>query len=79
MRESFHYLTPREQQVLRSLADGYSIEEISNQLNISHRTVEANRIRIMIQLGINDLAGLVKYAIIHNFTSINKNRGEDLS
>ena len=53
----------RERQVLRHLADGKSNKEIGDVLEISTRTVESYRARIMIKLDLHSTAALVRYAI----------------
>ena len=53
----------RERQVLRHLADGKSNKEIGVALDISTRTVESYRARIMIKLDLHSTAALVRYAI----------------
>jgi DNA-binding CsgD family transcriptional regulator/PAS domain-containing protein len=55
--------SPRELQVLRFLADGKSSKEIGAVLDISSRTVESYRARIMIKLDLHSTAALVRYAI----------------
>lgn len=62
-------LTPRELDILRLLADGFSAGEISNQLQISEVTVRSYRTRIMRKLQIPHLAGLVKFALKYNLTT----------
>ena len=56
-------LSTRETEVLPLLAQGHTSREIGQLLDISNRTVEHHRAKIMKKLGINDLAGLVRYAI----------------
>jgi DNA-binding CsgD family transcriptional regulator len=56
-------LTGRERQVLRLLAEGQRTREIADILGISAKTVETYRARIMLKLGIDNLPGLVKFAI----------------
>ncbi len=56
-------LTPRETDVLTLLAEGHTSREIGHTLGISARTAEHHRARIMLKLGINDVAGLTRYAI----------------
>jgi PAS domain S-box-containing protein len=56
-------LSPRQQEVVRLLANGGTTHAIANQLNISVKTVEAHRTQAMKRLGIKDIAGLVRYAI----------------
>ena len=56
-------LSPREREVLTLLAEGHTSREIGDVLEISSRTAEHHRARIMRKLRINDVAGLVRYAI----------------
>ncbi len=56
-------LTDREREVLTLLAEGHTSREIGGVLDISPRTAEHHRARIMQKLQINDIAGLVRYAI----------------
>ena len=55
--------SPREREVLQFLADGKSNKEIGLILDISTRTVEAYRARIMTKLDLHSTAALVRYAI----------------
>ncbi|MGB9602622.1 MAG: response regulator [Limisphaerales bacterium] len=56
-------LTPREVEILKLIAEGFSSKEIGVKLGISTRTVETHRERIMSKLGIHNVAGLTIYAI----------------
>ncbi len=56
-------LNEREQKLLRFLAGGKSAKEIAEQYSANVKTIEAQRRRIMKKLEIENLAGLVKYAI----------------
>jgi DNA-binding NarL/FixJ family response regulator len=56
-------LSEREVSVLRLLAQGQRSKEIADVLGISAKTVETYRSRIMLKLGIDNLPGLVKFAI----------------
>ena len=56
-------LTGREREVVRLLAEGQSNKEIGQQLEISVRTAETYRARIMMKLGMHSLAQLVLYAV----------------
>lgn len=56
-------LTRRQTEVLKRLADGASTREIAGQLGLSVKTVETYRAQVMARLGIQDLPGLVRYAI----------------
>ncbi|MFN7996101.1 MAG: PAS domain S-box protein [Bryobacteraceae bacterium] len=56
-------LSPRERDVIQLLVVGHSNRKIADLLNISVRTVETHRARIMDKLGIRTVADLVLYAI----------------
>lgn len=59
----FDALTPRQREVLQLIAEGCTNREIAHRLDISVKTVESHRSRLMKRLGIHDIAGLVRYAI----------------
>jgi DNA-binding CsgD family transcriptional regulator len=63
-------LTERERRVLELIADGKSSKEIARIIEMSVKTVDARRRRIMQKLGIESIAELVKYAIRLGITSI---------
>jgi DNA-binding NarL/FixJ family response regulator len=56
-------LTTREREILTFVAQGHTSKEISSLLSISPRTVEHHRANMMEKLGINDVAGLTRYAV----------------
>lgn len=56
-------LSPKERQVLQLVAEGKTTKEVGNLLNISVKTAETHRARIMEKLDIHEVAGLVRYAI----------------
>ncbi|MBL8825948.1 MAG: response regulator transcription factor [Planctomycetaceae bacterium] len=56
-------LTPRELQVLRLVAQGYSVRECAEQLSISHSTVDNHKSRMMAKLNIHKSIELVYFAI----------------
>lgn len=56
-------LTEREQEVLRLLAEGFSNDEIADQLVISKHTVARHRENLMRKLNLHSRGELVKYAI----------------
>jgi len=64
-RDEFTSLTPRQREILQLLAEGNSAKEIATVLNISSRTVEFHKYRIMKDLGIKSAAELVHYAVRH--------------
>ena len=55
-------LTSREEEVLKSIANGLSNKEIAQQLGISHRTVDTHRTNLKEKLKVNGIAGLVRFA-----------------
>ncbi|WP_407178558.1 response regulator [Bradyrhizobium sp. STM 3562] len=56
-------LSPREQLVVKLVAEGYSNKSISAILNLSVKTTEAHRASAMRKLDLNSTAGLVRYAV----------------
>jgi DNA-binding NarL/FixJ family response regulator len=64
-RDELTSLTPRQREILQLLAEGHSAKEIATVLNISSRTVEFHKYRIMKDLGIKSAAELVHYAVRH--------------
>jgi PAS domain S-box-containing protein len=56
-------LTSREVQVLALVADGHSTKEIAGLLNISYKTADSHRSRIMEKLGVHETASLVRFAV----------------
>ena len=63
-------LSPRERNVLQLVVEGRSNAEAARELNLSVKTVETYRSRLMQKLGIKDLPALVKFAIEHGVTQI---------
>lgn len=55
-------LTPREREVTRLVALGFSHKEIAAQVAVSVKTVETHKRRAMEKLGVSSRVGLVKYA-----------------
>jgi DNA-binding NarL/FixJ family response regulator len=64
-----HDLTTRQREVLQLLAEGKSAKEIGAILDISQRTVEAHKYRMMDDLGVKTTAQLVQYAIREGIVS----------
>ncbi len=56
-------LSPRQLEVLRLVAEGYTTSAIAEQLSLSAKTVETHRGEIMRRLDIHDLARLVRFAV----------------
>jgi DNA-binding NarL/FixJ family response regulator len=56
-------LTSREREVLQLVAEGKTTKEIAAILNVSVKTADAHRTRLMQKLDIHDIAGLTRCAI----------------
>jgi two-component system, LuxR family, response regulator FixJ len=62
LRQRFNGLTAREQSVMNLVVAGYSNRDIGRKLQISHRTVEVYRSRVMQKMRARTLLGLADYA-----------------
>jgi DNA-binding NarL/FixJ family response regulator len=60
---SFDPLTPREQEVVKLIAEAHASKEIASMLTISVKTVERHRANILEKLGMRDRVELTRYAI----------------
>ncbi len=56
-------------EVLQLFAEGKSAKEAASILNVSTRTVEFHKYKMMDDLGIKSSTELVRYAIKHNIVS----------
>jgi DNA-binding NarL/FixJ family response regulator len=56
-------LTPREQEVVKLIAESYSTRQIADLLTISEKTVDRHRTNILEKLGMHDRVQLTRYAI----------------
>ncbi len=56
-------LTLRHREILQLIAESNSTKEIARKLEVSVKTVETHRVKLMCRLDIHDVAGLVRYAI----------------
>jgi len=64
-RQCYDSLTSREKEVLQLVVSSYSTKEAARALDISHRTIDAHRARVMEKMQANNLASLV--AMVMNF------------
>lgn len=58
-------LTPREEEVVKLVAESYTSDEIGRMLHITRRTVERHRENVLAKLGLRDRVQLTRYAIRH--------------
>ena len=56
-------LTPRESEVVKLIAEGYTSREIGELLVISEKTVERHRANVLEKLGLRDRVALTRYAV----------------
>jgi DNA-binding NarL/FixJ family response regulator len=56
-------LTPREQEIVKLIAEAHSNDEIAQALVVSRKTVERHRENILEKLGMHDRVELTRYAI----------------
>jgi DNA-binding NarL/FixJ family response regulator len=56
-------LTPREEEIVKLVAEAYTNDEIGDLLHISKKTVERHRANILEKLGMRDRVQLTRYAI----------------
>jgi DNA-binding CsgD family transcriptional regulator len=68
--ELLERLSGREHQVLRLMVEGCTSAEIATRLDISPKSVDTYRSRVMTKLDLEDLPSLVRYAIRHGITTI---------
>ena len=62
-------LTPRQLQVLQHLALGATVKEVARTLNLSEKSVDSHKYRLMKKLNIHDRVGLARFAIREGLVS----------
>ena len=67
-------LSPRERDVLRYLVHGYSLGEICEKLNLSIKTVDTYKIRLMEKLQATKKSELVNYALKYGLLKNGENK-----
>ena len=63
IRQRMQQLTPREREVLELVTKGKANKVIAGDLNVSQRTVEIHRARVMEKMGASSLAHLVRMVL----------------
>jgi DNA-binding NarL/FixJ family response regulator len=63
-------LSPREREILQLVAEGKTSQQIGERLFISPKSVDTYRSRLMHKIGVEDMAGLVKFAIQQGLISL---------
>jgi len=64
-----HILSEREFEVMRKIASGKSLTQISRELNLSIKTVSTYRGRILEKMKLRDNADITQYALRHGLLS----------
>lgn len=62
-------LSPREREVLRLVAHGYSLAEVADRLSLSIKTVDTYKVRLMEKLKATKRSELVSYALKYGLLS----------
>lgn len=62
-------LSPREREVLKLLAEGYSGPQVAKMLNLSPRTIDTHRANMLKKLGFHRQTELVRFAVEHDILS----------
>lgn len=63
-------LSSREREILQLVAEGKTSQEIAERLSISPKTVDTYRSRLMHKIRVEDMAGVVKFAIQNGVISL---------
>jgi DNA-binding CsgD family transcriptional regulator len=63
-------LSPRERDTLKFVVEGMTNAAIAERMNISTKSVETYRSRLMLKLEIKNVPDLVKYALLHGVISL---------
>jgi DNA-binding NarL/FixJ family response regulator len=69
-RSPLDLLSDREREVFQLTVEGNTSAAIAEKLGLSPKTVETYRSRVMEKLGVEDITGLVRYAIRHGLTPL---------
>ena len=65
-------LSERENEIIILISEGYTNNQIAEQLFLSNHTITTHRKNIMAKLGVKNTAGIVMYAVKTNLISPNK-------
>jgi DNA-binding NarL/FixJ family response regulator len=68
--DKLELLTKRESEILKLVVEGYSNQQIADQLCISIRTMETHKTSILKKLNLNNTVDLVKFAIKNKIIEI---------
>lgn len=74
IRKSMTDLTPRQREVLQLVGEGKSTKDIAALLNVSVKTVEFHKTRVMEQLDLHSTPALIRFAIAEGLVSAESGR-----
>jgi DNA-binding NarL/FixJ family response regulator len=60
-------LSPREEEVIKMIALGYSNKEVAGRLDLSVKTIEAHKANAMQKLGFTSRIDVVRYAVLQDW------------
>jgi RNA polymerase sigma factor (sigma-70 family) len=69
IRSTLSDLTPRQREVLQLIGEGRSTKDIAALLNVSVKTIEFHKTRLMEQLDLRSTPALIKFAIAEGLAS----------
>lgn len=69
LRQNLNTLTPREEEMLGLLVEGYSTRRAARQLGIAFKTAACHRANIYSKLQVHGIVALLRYAIRHGIIS----------
>jgi two-component system, NarL family, response regulator NreC len=61
--EMYHRLSPREKEIFRLIAMGYTNRQAAEELYLSEKTIETYKSRLMTKLGLHSRIELVRYSL----------------
>ena len=65
IEDPYRNLTTREREVFHLIIEGATTKEVARKLDISPRTAENHRTRLLDKLGLRNTAELIRYAARH--------------
>jgi DNA-binding NarL/FixJ family response regulator len=71
------FLTPRELEIVRLMADGFSGEQIAEALCLNRKTVKNHRMHIYRKCNVNNPVGLMKFALNRNIIRMDDLRNQE--
>jgi DNA-binding NarL/FixJ family response regulator len=63
VQDPYGSLTPREREVFHLIVEGLTTKEIARRLEVSPKTAENHRLRVIDKIGVRNTAELVRYAL----------------